>query len=169
MNLSFTLLALPAILLSLYICQANPARAGSLMDDFIASLQQDADAGKADAQFSLGELLYEGEGVPQDYAKAFFWFKQAAAQGHAEAQHSIGEMYAEGRGLPQTPAKAKEWWELAAAQGHAEAQCDLGRLFEEGRGVTQDRKTAREWYAKSCEGDFQRACNRLSQMDEAGQ
>ena len=78
-------------------------------------------------------------------------------------------MYAEGRGLPQTPAKAKEWWELAAAQGHAEAQCDLGRLFEEGRGVPQDRKAAREWYAKSCEGGFQRACNRLEQMNEAGQ
>lgn len=38
-----------------------------------------ADLGDQDAQFDLGPLYAEGEGEPQDYVKAYFWFDIAAS------------------------------------------------------------------------------------------
>lgn len=39
---------------------------------------------------SLSPLMYdEGQGVPQDHAKAQ-WFRKAAAQGHVGAQLNLG-------------------------------------------------------------------------------
>ncbi len=60
-------------------------------DDFIESLRTRANAGDADAQFSLGVMYDVGRGVPQDDVEAVVWYRQAAEQGHASAQHSLGD------------------------------------------------------------------------------
>ncbi len=52
----------------------------------------------ADAQFSLGIMYDNGEGVPQDHAEALQWWRKAAEQGYATAQYNIGVMYDEGLG-----------------------------------------------------------------------
>ena len=52
------------------------------------------------AQFNLGFMYDEGQGVPQDYAEALKWYRLAAAQGFAKAQFLLGVMYAKGRGRP---------------------------------------------------------------------
>ena len=44
-----------------------------------------AEQGDAGAQFNLGHLYYDGQGVPQDYGEAVRWFRLAAAQGQEEA------------------------------------------------------------------------------------
>jgi FOG: TPR repeat, SEL1 subfamily len=53
-----------------------------------------AENGNARAQFALGVMYHEGKGMPQDYAKAVRWFRDAANQGNAYAQHNLGVMYA---------------------------------------------------------------------------
>ena len=40
-----------------------------------------------------------GQGVTQNYAKAFEWYSKAAAQEYAIAQTNLGVMYANGRGV----------------------------------------------------------------------
>ena len=40
-----------------------------------------AEQGDTFAQFNLGLMYYKGEGVPEDYVRAFAWFNLAAAQG----------------------------------------------------------------------------------------
>jgi len=57
---------------------------------------------------------YRGEGVPQDYAKAAYWFGQIAYLGHAGAQNGLGLLYARGHGVPQDYAEAFFWLKLAA-------------------------------------------------------
>ena len=52
-----------------------------------------AKQGDADAQFYLGLMYYEGQGVPQDYAEAVKWYRKAAEQGNALAQVNLGVMY----------------------------------------------------------------------------
>lgn len=37
------------------------------------------------AQNNLGWMYRNGNGVAQDYALAFFWYKQVALQGHSYA------------------------------------------------------------------------------------
>jgi TPR repeat protein len=40
--------------------------------------------GHKDAQYNLGEMLYDnGKGVPQDFVKAREYYEKAARQGHA--------------------------------------------------------------------------------------
>jgi TPR repeat protein len=80
-----------------------------------------ATQGRAMAQFNLGVMYAEGQGVPQDYAEALKWYRMAAAQGLADAQFNLGAMYAEGQGVPQDDAEALKWYRLAAAQGDAVA------------------------------------------------
>jgi TPR repeat protein len=55
-----------------------------------------AEQGDANAQFNLGFMYDNGEGVPQDYAEAVRWYRLAAEQGNAFAQVNLGIMYANG-------------------------------------------------------------------------
>jgi len=84
-----------------------------------------AEQGYADAQFNLGLLYANGEGVAQDMVEAAKLFNQAAAQGHVDAQNNLGAMYYTGEGVPRDEQKAIEWFEKAAAQGNEEAQANL--------------------------------------------
>ena len=53
-----------------------------------------AEAGNAPAQYLLGSLYVEGNGVEHDDATAFMWFQRAANQGDAAAQYNVGASYA---------------------------------------------------------------------------
>jgi TPR repeat protein len=41
--------------------------------------------GLADAQYNLGSMYYNGQGVVQDYVRAHMWFNLVAAKGDADA------------------------------------------------------------------------------------
>ena len=47
-----------------------------------------AEQGDAAAQFNLGVMYANGEGVPEDYVKAYAWMNLAAAQGQKDAVKS---------------------------------------------------------------------------------
>ena len=57
--------------------------------------------GHAMAQFFLGFMYANGDGVRQDYAMARQWYEKAAAQGHAMAQSFLDIIYDEGQGVRQ--------------------------------------------------------------------
>ena len=57
-----------------------------------------ADQGDAGAQYNLGVMYDNGQGVPQNYAEAVKWYRLAADQGDASAQYNLGVMYDNGRG-----------------------------------------------------------------------
>jgi TPR repeat protein len=84
--------------------------------------------GYAPAQFNLGLMYANGEGVPKDPAKAVELFQKSADQGNVDAQNNLGVMYYAGEGLPRDEAKAKEWFKKAAAQGNADAQANLDAM-----------------------------------------
>src|SRR5262252_6842177 len=65
------------------------------------------------AQFNLGLMYQQGQGVSQDYGQAMQWYRRAAEQGYAEAQAMLGLMYAQGRGVPQDVVQAYLWLTLA--------------------------------------------------------
>jgi TPR repeat protein len=44
-----------------------------------------AEQGDARAQYNLGQMHREGQGVPQDYAEAVKWYRKAVEQGDADA------------------------------------------------------------------------------------
>jgi TPR repeat protein len=77
-----------------------------------------AEQGDATAQFNLGLMYNDGQGVPQDYAEAVRWHRLSAAQGHVGAQNNLGKMYAEGQGVRQDYAEARRLFRLSAEQGN---------------------------------------------------
>src|SRR5207248_324006 len=84
-----------------------------------------ADQGNAEAQYNLGLMFGNGQGVSQDYAAAIKWFRLAAVQGDADAQYSLGRRYYNGEGVAKDYAEAAKWFRLGAEQGHAGAQYAL--------------------------------------------
>ena len=80
------------------------------------------------AQYSLGKMYLQGQGVRQDYQEAEGWFRKAADQGDPHGQHLLGIMYRDGVGLEQDNVEAHKWFTLSATQGHEEAVRDGGTL-----------------------------------------
>ena len=91
-------------------------------------------------------MYANGHGVPQDYAEAVRWYREAANQGYAEAQYNLGVMYGKGEGVPQDHAEAVRWYRKAAAQGDADAQHNLGLMYFIGEGMLRDLTQAYMWY-----------------------
>jgi TPR repeat protein len=90
-----------------------------------------ADQGNAAAQYKLGVMYQNGQGVEKDDSKAFVWFGKAAEQGNAAAKVVLCRR--------------------AADQGDAAAQFRLGLLYDTGPGSEQDHAEAIKWYSKSAE------------------
>jgi TPR repeat protein len=104
-----------------------------------------AEQGDAFAQYSLGYMYQQGEGVTQNYEWAAHWYRLAAEQGFAEAQNALGLMYGRGQGTLQNFVEAARWQRKAAEQGNAEAQYGLGVMYGAGLGVPQDYVLSHMW------------------------
>ena len=85
--------------------------------DDIQSLEERAEQGDARAQYELGVMHDDGEGVTQDFQKARHYYEQSAKQNYAKAQFILGDLYFYGKGIPKDKQKAKYYYELAATQG----------------------------------------------------
>lgn len=66
-----------------------------------ASYANAANQDNAQAQFEIGIMYVEGNGVPKNDAEAVKWFRKAAEQGNSPAQFELGFMFAEGNGVPK--------------------------------------------------------------------
>ena len=105
-----------------------------------------AQQGIIEAQYNLGVMYAQGQGVPQDDGQAIQWFRRAADQGYASAQYNLGLIYALGQGVPQDDGQAIQWFRRAADQGHAPAQYSLGVMYAQGQGVSQNAAEAYFWF-----------------------
>jgi TPR repeat protein len=133
----------------------------------VTSLEYAADNGYAIAQWKLGRMYAEGEGVPRDDLRAFKYFRRIA-NGHADdnpdtrqarfvanAFVALGQYYLEG--IPKTevkrdPERAHKMFYYAASYFRdADAQYNLGRLYLEGVGGPHDPKQAARWLYKSAQ------------------
>jgi len=106
-----------------------------------------AEQGNATAQFSLGLMYENGDGVAKNHAEAVKWYRRAAEQGDANGQFLLGKMYEFGRGVAQDDAEAVKWYRLAAEQGDAESQSTLGFAYwKGGKNVAKNFVLAHMWF-----------------------
>ena len=138
-------------------------------------LMGDAEKGIVDAQYTLGMMYANGQGVPQDYKEAFKWYRLVAEQGTAleettedklkkknipqalkfltndaengvvDAQIDLGVMYANGQYVPQDDRQSAKWYRLAAENGDSRAQIILSVMYAKGQGVPQSDQKAVKW------------------------
>lgn len=90
------------------------ARLLVLLSEEDRTVLQKADAGHADAQNDIGQLLTGS----RHYDGALHWIRQAAAQDHPDAMQWLGRMYASGEGVERDENFALMWIAKAAAFGH---------------------------------------------------
>ena len=114
------------------------------------TIQERAEAGDVVAQYNLGVMYDNGEGVPEDDVEAVKWFRKAAEQDYAMAQHNLGNMYHTGEGGPKDYAKAYMFFNLAAAKDFEISK--KYRDFIEKRmtkeQIAEGEKLTREWVAR---------------------
>jgi len=71
-----------------------------------------AEQGNANAQYNLGGMYANGQGVPQDYVQAHKWFNLAATQGDKVAvkNRDIVAMNMTPADVSKAQKLAREWW-----------------------------------------------------------
>ncbi|MCH8040030.1 MAG: sel1 repeat family protein [Nitrospinae bacterium] len=109
-----------------------------------------AKQGLSQAQYNLGLMYAEGEGVAQDYQEAVRWYRLAAEQGHASGQFSLGAMYTAGQGVSKDYVFAHMLWNLAAAKGKKKAvnKRDILEKRMTADQLAEAQRLAREWKPK---------------------
>ena len=130
-----------------------PVMAASLEDAVVAYRRADyatafqvyhflADQGLAVAQFNLGLMYANGQGVSKDETEAMKWYRLAADQGRSDAQYQLGHLSHQQNNF----AEAVKWFRLAADQGRPDAQSNLGVMYAEGEGIPRDDVQALMWF-----------------------
>ncbi|HCR04830.1 MAG TPA: hypothetical protein DIU18_06550, partial [Gemmatimonadetes bacterium] len=110
-----------------------------------------AEQRSAPAQYNLGVIYSDGDGVPEDDVAAVHWYQLSAKQGFPAAQYNLGVMYDNGDGVPEDDGEAIRWYQLAAEQEHEIAQFTLGMMYSKGEGVPEDKDKAIHWYRLAAE------------------
>jgi len=78
-------------------------------------------------------LYFRGRGVPQDYKKAYEYYKKAANQGDSLAQYELGVMYEVGYGVQENYFLAAGWYLKTAEHGVAAAQYKIAPCTQKGK------------------------------------
>src|SRR5580704_17824025 len=86
----------------------------------LTALQYAAEQGQPAAQWKLGRMYADGDGVPQDQMRALTYF------GDSDAQYELGRLYLDS--TPNDPHEAARWFQLAANKGQCRAEAALGDI-----------------------------------------
>ncbi len=133
------------------------------------SLMPLAEQGDEDAQYLIGLMYAEGQGVTQDFYEAGKMYRRAAEQGHGGAQVNLGSLFENcyGNG-PCNSEEAANWYRRAAKQGNPVAQYNLGIMYGLGEGVAEDEWTSKIMFRKAAEQGYTPAQFNLAVTYERG-
>lgn len=113
------------LLLNAAACEDRRADKAYLRGDYdkaVTDIEFLANGGEARAQYDLGLLYDQGKGVPQNDARAMYWYGLAAEQGEPRAQYNLGLMYLNGQGVQPDLITAYYWITLSANRGNVHAR-----------------------------------------------
>lgn len=146
----------------------------------VTALQFAAENGHFIAQWKLGRMYADGDGVGQDDLKAFSYFTKIAnahaddrpdtmkARFVANAFVALGTYYLDG--IPNSTvqadaARARDMFQYAASYfGDPDAQYNLARIYLDGNGVARDARQAARWLGLSANKGQRQAQALLGQL-----
>ena len=128
-------------------------------------LTKAAEAGQDCAQYMLGKIYRDGQGVEKDIQKAVALFTLAATKENSFAAFALGKLYLAGDvALPKNSAAALKWLTSAAELGNQSAQYRLGKLLLQGEDVPKDIETAVHWLTAAADQGNQYAQYALGKL-----
>ena len=156
-----------------------------------------AERGNARAQFDLGLMYANGNGVAKNEAEALKWFskaaqnnfykpvsvkrvvkrkkisqqfifaKNAAAKGNVRAQFDLAMMYSKGNGVRKNEKLAFNYFHKAARNNSIEAKFQMGLNFAQGRGVKKQKQLAKYWFKLAAKAGHSRAMAHLASLEKS--
>ena len=126
----------------------------------LAPLLRSAEAGNADAQFTLASALYQGGSADQ----AVGWLKKAAERKHPKAWRLLGDFYAKGlvaKGKPDVR-EAATCYQRAAVLGDAAGMAKLSACYFAGEGVARSTFVGVKWLRAAAQAGDQGSARLLA-------
>lgn len=119
-------------------------------------LRRAAGLGDADAQYALGLMYREGQGVAVDAAQGAQWLASAAGLRHVPAMVEFAIALFNGNGIEKDEAAAFKLFLKAANANNLVAQNRVARLLAAGRGtISKDMVQAMKWHLLARAGGIQ--------------
>lgn len=116
---------------------------------------------EGDLEGDLGILYEKGIGVPQDIAKAVFWYEKAVENGDDYSRCNLADILRKGTGgYPKDLPRA---FEIYRTVQQPYGPFRVGHMYEYGLGVEKDMKKAVEWYLRG--QDHWLAARRLRELN----
>jgi TPR repeat protein len=141
----------------LYVPPGDPARGKE-------TLERAAAAGDVYSIHTLGQVYYEGRGVPKDLEKARSLYETAARMGHTFSMNALGRMYQRGETVSVNPVLARRYWEESAARGDIYGMDNLGFVYLEGVDVEKDPAKALLYFKQASDLGHPEAPNNIGRL-----
>jgi TPR repeat protein len=150
----------PATPIEAFRSGTQALRAGNT-EQAVSELEYAAEQGMPAAQWKLGRMYADGDGVPRDMLRAFDYFSRLTrahgddlpgtpqARFVASAFVALGQYYLQGipnSAIKPDPDRAREmYWYAASYFADPEAQYNLGRLYLDRKAGARDPRQAVKW------------------------
>ncbi|WP_027534684.1 tetratricopeptide repeat protein [Bradyrhizobium sp. WSM3983] len=107
-----------------------------------------AERGNSRAQGMIGFMYATGQGLPQSYDAAAYWYRLSAEQGNTTAQYLLGLAYDKGQGVPADDVAAYKWLNLATAHAPKPLRENYAKLRNAvASKMSRGQIEAGQWYA----------------------
>jgi peptidoglycan hydrolase-like protein with peptidoglycan-binding domain len=112
------IVAAPTFALADYTSALQSYESGNFQAAF-ADFEASANSGDAAAQYMMGQMYAQGEGVTQNYVKAHMWYNMAASWGHDRANKARArlENHMTSAQIAEAQAMAEKWQPGSAGTG----------------------------------------------------
>lgn len=114
-----------------------------------------AKQGDAKAQFVLGTMYRDGQGVEKNLTETLKWWEKAAEGGYVDAQFALGDIYSGGYGVTRDYVLSYMWFDITATQTESPWLSPIARSNRDalvtrmtGDEVSKAKQLAVEWIAK---------------------
>ncbi len=124
----------------------------------------DSTGAKYRAHYELGVMYETGEGLDQDYTKAFENYSYRAFQLNPDAQWKVALWCESGIGVEQNSHRAVHYFHMAANNGHRDAQIKLFEYNMQGIGLQRNLVTAAEIMRPEAVNGVQQTKRQLCQL-----
>ena len=152
----------------LYQIIGDEEAAMSERDVAVRKMEQLANDGDADAQYTIAKLYRDGPLLIPDWVNAAYWFEKAARQGNNVAQYTLGKLLLSNDAEVRNIEVGLQWLAESARNGNSYAAYRLGKEFLRGEIVGKDAATAAQWFQYATEDGNQYAQYILAKLYLAG-
>ena len=105
------------------------ARKGESGEDIVLKADNTLTSQAGDAASLIGKMYLRGEGVKQDFARAWVWFQRGADTGDGNSYNGLGLMMRDGLGVKQDVSQAVTFFEAASKARSADGSANLAKIY----------------------------------------